>query len=89
MEIFPGLNDIEISNHWYGFVTFPVDQIPKLVMHEGIIYAAGYCGSGQFGQDGLVKKLQKLFLILNKKVLSTIFHLGKFLFTTDIRGLCL
>ena len=46
LEIFPGLNDIEISNHWYGFVTFPVDQLPKLVMHEGIIYAAGYCGSG-------------------------------------------
>ena len=44
-------------------------------MHEGIIYAAGYCGSGMsLVKMVLVKKLLKLFLILNKKVLSTIFH---------------
>ena len=88
MEIFPGLNDIEISNHWYGFVTFPVDQIPKLVMHEGIIYAAGYYGSGTVWSRWFGKKSRN-YSNLNKKVLSTIFHLGKFHFTTDIRGLCL
>ena len=67
LEIFPGLNDIEISNHWYGFVTFPVDQIPKLVMHEGIIYAAGYCGSGTVWARWFGKKAAEIILNFETK----------------------
>ena len=67
LEIFPGLNDIEISNHWYGFVTFPVDQIPKLVMHEGIIYAAGYCGSGTVWSRWFGKKAAEIILNFETK----------------------
>ena len=67
LEIFPGLNDIEISNHWYGFVTFPVDQIPKLVMHEGIIYAAGYCGSGTVWSRWFGKKAAEIILNFEQK----------------------
>ena len=67
LEIFPGLNDIEISNHWYGFVTFPIDQIPKLVMHEGIIYAAGYCGSGTVWSRWFGKKAAEIILNFEQK----------------------
>ena len=67
LEIFPGLNDIEISNHWYGFVTFPVDQLPKLVMHEGIIYAAGYCGSGTVWSRWFGKKAAEIILNFETK----------------------
>ena len=67
LEIFPGLNDIEISNHWYGFVTFPVDQIPKLVMHDGIIYAAGYCGSGTVWSRWFGKKAAEIILNFEQK----------------------
>ena len=67
LEIFPGLNDIEISNHWYGFVTFPLDQIPKLVMHEGIIYAAGYCGSGTVWSRWFGKKAAEIILNFEQK----------------------
>ena len=67
LEIFPGLNDIEISNHWYGFVTFPVDQLPKLVMHEGIIYAAGYCGSGTVWARWFGKKAAEIILNFETK----------------------
>ena len=67
LEIFPGLNDIEISNHWYGFVTFPVDQLPKLVMHEGIIYAAGYCGSGTVWSRWFGKKAAEIILNFEQK----------------------
>ena len=67
LEIFPGLYDIELSNHWYGFVTFPIDQIPKLVMHEGIIYAAGYCGSGTVWSRWFGKKAAEIILNFEQK----------------------
>ena len=28
-SIFPQLADIAITNHWFGFVAFPFDQLPK------------------------------------------------------------
>ena len=45
-SIFPDLSDVGLSHHWFGFVTFPMDQLPKLTVHKGIIYATGFCGSG-------------------------------------------
>lgn len=44
--IFPDLGDIGLTHHWFGFVAFPMDQLPKLTIHKGIIYATGFCGSG-------------------------------------------
>lgn len=46
VEIFPELEDKGLSHHWFGFVAFPVDQLPKLTVHDGVIYATGFCGSG-------------------------------------------
>jgi glycine/D-amino acid oxidase-like deaminating enzyme len=45
-SIFPQLSDASISNHWFGFVAFPFDQLPKLAVHDGVFYPSGFCGSG-------------------------------------------
>lgn len=44
--IFPDLKDIGLTHHWFGFVAFPMDQLPKLTVHNGVMYAVGFCGSG-------------------------------------------
>ena len=35
ISIFPQLKEIGLSHHWFGFVAFPFDQLPKLVVHDG------------------------------------------------------
>lgn len=45
-SIFPELTDVKIDAYWRGFVAFPFDQLPKLSVHDGIIYPCGFCGSG-------------------------------------------
>ena len=44
--IFPTLDDVSVDAHWQGFVAFPFDQLPKLVIRDGVIYPTGFCGSG-------------------------------------------
>ena len=56
-----------ISNHWHGFVTFPFDQLPKLVIHNKIIYAAGYCGSGTVWARWMGKKAAEIVLNLESE----------------------
>ncbi len=46
LEIFPELSDTPLSHHWFGFVAFPMDELPKLTIHDGVVYATGFCGSG-------------------------------------------
>ncbi|EKE72113.1 NAD(P)/FAD-dependent oxidoreductase [Oceanibaculum indicum] len=46
IEIFPELDKVQLTHHWGGFVAFPMDQLPKLTVQDGIVYAAGFCGSG-------------------------------------------
>lgn len=46
LRVFPALNDVRISHHWFGYVAYPTDQLPKLAVKDGIHYAAGFCGSG-------------------------------------------
>ena len=65
--IFPDLKGTLISNHWHGYVTFPFDQLPKLVMHDGIIHAAGYCGSGTVWARWMGKKAAEIILNLESK----------------------
>ena len=36
--IFPDLEDIRLDAHWQDFVASPLDQLPKLVIRDGIIY---------------------------------------------------
>ena len=46
VDIFPELSETQLSHHWFGFVAFPMDQLPKLTIHDGVVYATGFCGSG-------------------------------------------
>lgn len=60
--IFPTLNDVSVEAHWPGFVTFPFDQLPKLVVHDGIIYPTGFCGSGTVWARWLGQKAALMIL---------------------------
>lgn len=46
IDIFPVLDDVEITHTWYGHVAMNRDMIPRIFSKDGIRYAAGYCGSG-------------------------------------------
>lgn len=46
VRIFPELAQTRISHSWMGTVAYTFDHLPHLGRHEGIWYAAGYCGSG-------------------------------------------
>ena len=60
--IFPELKDVKIEAHWPGFVAFPFDQLPKLCVHEGIIYPTGFCGSGTVWARWLGQKAALMIL---------------------------
>ncbi|MFT6579955.1 MAG: glycine/D-amino acid oxidase-like deaminating enzyme [Alphaproteobacteria bacterium] len=45
-EIFPELADVKLTHTWWGYTGFTFDYMPKLVIHDGVHYAAGFCGSG-------------------------------------------
>ncbi len=44
--IFPELDSVRISHSWCGFVAYTFDELMHVGRHEGMYYAAGYCGSG-------------------------------------------
>lgn len=46
VELFPELSDVEITHSWWGYTGYTFDFMPKLARHEGVHYAAGFCGSG-------------------------------------------
>ncbi|MGI9485753.1 MAG: NAD(P)/FAD-dependent oxidoreductase [Geminicoccaceae bacterium] len=46
VRIFPDLAGTRISHSWVGFVAYTFDELAHTGVHEGIHYAAGYCGSG-------------------------------------------
>ena len=60
--IFPTLDDVRVDAHWQGFVAFPFDQLPKLVIRAGIIYPTGFCGSGTVWARWLGKKAALMIL---------------------------
>ena len=62
VSIFPQLADVAVTNHWFGFVAFPFDQLPKLAVHEGVIYPSGYCGSGTVWARWLGQKAAHMVL---------------------------
>ena len=45
-EIFPSLEDVEISHCWTGFTGFSFSQLPNLSINKGIYSALGFCGNG-------------------------------------------
>ncbi|MGA1021880.1 MAG: NAD(P)/FAD-dependent oxidoreductase [Candidatus Puniceispirillaceae bacterium] len=62
VTILPDLADCAITHHWFGFVAFPFDQLPKLTVHDGVIYPAGYCGSGTVWARWLGQKAAQMVL---------------------------
>ena len=62
VAILPDLADCAITHHWFGFVAFPFDQLPKLTVHDGVIYPAGYCGSGTVWARWLGQKAAQMVL---------------------------
>ena len=62
VSILPDLEDCAITHHWFGFVAFPFDQLPKLTVHDGVIYPAGYCGSGTVWARWLGQKAAQMVL---------------------------
>ena len=60
--IFPTLDDVSVDAHWQGFVAFPFDQLPKLVIRDGIIYPTGFCGSGTVWARWLGQKAALMIL---------------------------
>ena len=46
VRLFPELGDVAISHSWLGFVAYTFDTLMHIGRHDGIHYAAGYCGSG-------------------------------------------
>ncbi len=61
-SIFPQLADVRVTNHWFGFVAFPFDQLPKLAVNDGVIYPSGYCGSGTVWARWLGQKAAQMVL---------------------------
>ena len=46
IDIFPVLDDVEITHSWFGHVAMNRDMIPRIFTRSGVHYATGYCGSG-------------------------------------------
>lgn len=46
VRLFPELTNVRVSHSWMGFVAYTFDQLMHTGTHDGIHYAAGYCGSG-------------------------------------------
>jgi len=61
-DIFPELRDVRPEFYWPGFVVFPFDQLPKLAVHDGIIYPTGFCGSGTVWSRWLGQKAALMIL---------------------------
>jgi len=46
VDIFPELDATGLTHSWFGYVAMNRDMVPRIFSHDGIHYAAGYCGSG-------------------------------------------
>jgi glycine/D-amino acid oxidase-like deaminating enzyme len=46
LEVFPQLQDTQITHSWSGLVAYTFDHVPHLGEQDGLFYAMGYCGSG-------------------------------------------
>jgi hypothetical protein len=56
-------------------VAFPFDQLPKIAIHDGVIYPAGFCGSGTVWARWLGQKAAGMILAENAE---TVFSDQKF-----------
>jgi glycine/D-amino acid oxidase-like deaminating enzyme len=42
----PALGKVHFSHYWTGQMGFTFDKLPHIGEHDGVLYAAGYCGVG-------------------------------------------
>ena len=61
-QLFSELKDAEITHYWSGYVGFALDQLPKLAVHDGIIYPCGFAGSGTVWARWLGQKAALMIL---------------------------
>jgi glycine/D-amino acid oxidase-like deaminating enzyme len=46
VELFPELENIRLTHSWFGNVAMHRDMLPRIFEKDGVVYAAGFCGSG-------------------------------------------
>ncbi|MCC5970320.1 MAG: FAD-binding oxidoreductase [Pararhodobacter sp.] len=46
IALFPDLKDVRLTHSWFGHVAMNRDMIPRLFERDGVLHAAGFCGSG-------------------------------------------
>ncbi|MGH2712195.1 MAG: NAD(P)/FAD-dependent oxidoreductase [Actinomycetota bacterium] len=46
VQVHPQLEGVRVERAWGGKVGFTLDRIPHAGVHEGVHFAAGYCGTG-------------------------------------------
>lgn len=62
LEIFPDLEGTRLTHSWWGYTGYTFDLTPHLVVHDGIHYATGFCGSGVVWAPWLGRKAAHMIL---------------------------
>ena len=62
VEVFPELEGVRLTHTWWGYTGYTFDFIPHLMVHDGIHYATGFCGSGVVWAPWLGSKAAHLIL---------------------------
>lgn len=62
VEIFPELEGVRLTHSWWGYTGYTFDFAPHLVVHDGIHYATGFCGSGVVWAPWLGRKAAHMIL---------------------------
>ncbi len=71
LEVFPQLKTVGLSHSWWGYTGYTFDFLPKVLVHDGIHYALGFCGSGVVWANWL--GLKAALALLREKDAETIF----------------
>lgn len=62
VEIFPELEGTRLTHSWWGYTGYTFDFTPHLMVHDGIHYATGFCGSGVVWAPWLGNKAAHMIL---------------------------
>ena len=62
VEIFPDLEGVRLTHSWWGYTGYTFDFTPHLVVHDGVHYATGFCGSGVVWAPWLGRKAAHMIL---------------------------
>ena len=62
VEVFPELEGVRLTHSWWGYTGYSFDFMPHLIVHDGIHYATGFCGSGVVWAPWLGSKAAQMIL---------------------------